>query len=61
MCVACAVASVVAVETFKMYPSTIRRFSETVGYVTRALIYTPYTDPQLVMFLYHSKKMSVSV
>ena len=56
MCVAGAVATVVAIGIIKMYPSTIRRFSQTVGYVTPAPVHTPYTDPQLVMFLYQTPK-----
>ena len=45
-----------------MYPSTIRRFSQTIGYVTLAPVHIPYTDPQLVMFLYQTpKKVSVCV
>ena len=43
MCAAAhAVATVVAVLIIKMYPSAIRRFSQTVGNVTPAAIHTPY-------------------
>ena len=59
MCVAGAVATVVPVETIKMYHNTIRRFSQTVGYVTPAPVHTPYIDPQLVMFLYQTPKKSL--
>ena len=62
MCVASDVATVVAIGIIKMYPSTIGRFSWTVGYVTLALVPIPYIDPQLVMFLYQKpKKWSVSI
>ena len=42
-----------------MYPSTIGRFSRTVGYVTLAPVHTPYTDPQLAMSLYQTPKKSL--
>ena len=62
MCVASAVAIVVVVGIIKMYPSTIGRFSRIVGCVTPALVHTPYSDPQLVMFLYQTpKKLFVSI
>ena len=56
MCVAGAVATVVAVGIIKMHPNTISRYSHTVVYVTPAPVHTPYTDPQLVMFLYQTPK-----
>ena len=52
----CAVATIVPVLIIKMYPSAIRRFSKTVGYVTPAAIHTPYTEPQLDLFLYQAPK-----
>ena len=52
MCAAAAVATVVLVLIIKKYPSAIRSFSQTVGYVTPAPIHTPYTEPQLDLFLY---------
>ena len=52
----CTVATVVPVLIIKMYPSAIRRFSQTVGYVTPAAIHTPYTEPQLDLFLYQAPK-----
>ena len=62
MCFDSAVATVVAIGIIKMYPSTVGRFLRIVGYVTLALVHTPYSDPQLVMFLYQTpKKLFVSV
>ena len=62
MCVASVVATVVAVGIIKMYPSTIGRFSRTVGYVKPALVHSPYSGPQLVVFLYQTpKNLSVFV
>ena len=52
----CAVATIVPVLIINMYPSAIRRFSKTVGYVTPAAIHTPYTEPQLDLFLYQASK-----
>ena len=46
MCVVGAVATVVAVGIIKIYPNTIRRFSQTIGYVTPTLVHTPYTKPR---------------
>ena len=56
MCLAGAIAIIVAVSIIKMYPSAIRSFSQTVGYVTPAPIHTPYTEPQLDLFLYQTPK-----
>ena len=56
MCVAGGVAILVAVSIIKMYLSAIRSFSQIVGYVTPAPIHTPYTEPQLDLFLYHAPK-----
>ena len=56
MCAVGAVATVVAVWIIIMYPNAIRSFSQTVGYVTPAPIYTPYTEPQLDLFLYQTPK-----
>ena len=51
-----AVATIVPVLIIKIYPNAIRRFSKTVGYVTPAAIHTPYTEPQLDLFLYQAPK-----
>ena len=51
-----AVATIVPVLIIKMYPSAITSFSQTVGYVTPAPIHTPYTKPQLDLFLYQTPK-----
>ena len=56
MCAVGAIATVVLVLIIKMYPSAIRSFSQTVGYVTLAAIHTPYTEPQLDLFLYQTPK-----
>ena len=52
MCVVGAVATIVAVSIINMSLSAIRSFSKTVGDVIPAPIHTPYTEPQLVLFLY---------
>ena len=36
-----------------MYPSTIGRFSRSVGFATPTLVHILYNDPQLIVFLYH--------
>ena len=49
-------ATIIAFGMIKMHPNTIERFSRTVGYVTPAPIHTPYTEPQLDLFLYQTPK-----
>ena len=46
----CVFAIVATVGIIKMYSNTIGRLSRTIGYVTLALVYIPYNDPQSVMF-----------